>query len=185
MTLNASESLVGANGRVYVAPAGTASPSTSTSALSADWIELGFTTAEGVQFQVTRNFVDVESWQTAFPIRKLNTTITGKVMTKLIQFNEITLPLALGGGTISETSGAYTFTPAPAGTIDERALVVEWNDNGKHYRIYVSRVVNSESVDIALTRTNVATLPLGFDILGSNDGSPPFTWLTDDANWAV
>ena len=184
MTLNASESLVGANGRIYVAASGTGAPASATSALSADWTELGYTTADGVNFQITRNFVDVESWQTAFPIRKLNTTITGKVIAKLIQFNEKTLPLALGGGTIEETSGVYTFTPAAAGVVDERALIVEWSDGSKNYRIHVSRVVNAESVDIALTRTNVATLPLSFDILGSNDGSQPFTWITNDTNWA-
>jgi hypothetical protein len=185
MAQTASESVVGASGKVYIADAGTTAPTSATSTLSADWTELGLITSDGVSFNVSKSYSDVESWQTAYPIRKINTTLAGAVSFALIQFNETTLPLALGGGSVASSGGVYTFTPADAGTVDERAIVVEWADGAKNYRIHVSRAINTEAVDVKLTRTSVATLPLKFEILGSNDASAPFTWITNDESFGA
>lgn len=182
MAINADEVRVAGAGHVYVAPAGTALPTSPTAALSAAWTDLGYVTEDGVSFSFNRDTTDLNAWQ-GTKLRVLTTAEPAEVSFALMQSNDLTLPVALGGGTVTEESnGLYKFTPPASGTNTERALVVEFNDGSISYRYCISRVQISGEVAFTLTRGEALTYPLTFGIL---DDDPKYVILTNDAAWDV
>lgn len=183
MPINADEVRVAGAGHVYVAPAGTALPTSPTSALSAAWTDLGYVTEDGVTFTFSRETTDLNAWQ-GDKLRVLTTAEPAEVSFALMQSNDVTLPIVFGGGTVTEpSSGSYLFTPPAAGTNTERALVVEFSDGDSiDYRYCISRVQISGEVSFTLTRGEALSYPLTFGIL---DDDPKYTILTNDPAWDV
>jgi hypothetical protein len=178
---NASETLVGANGAIYVAPVGTAEPSQPDSVLTGGWTELGYLSEDGVTWSVGRDTQDINAWQSFYPIRTLVTAQTSSVNFTLRQWNAETMVLALGGGDVTEpTTGVFQYTPPAAGTLDERAVIVDWQDGTRNYRLIIKRAVVTDAVETQLQRGAAADLPITFNVLGAADGDAPFYLLTDD-----
>lgn len=96
------------------------------------------------------------------------------------QWNAETLILALGGGTVTESTGIYTYEPPAPGSIDERAVIVDWNDGDRNYRLIVRRAVVSDAVETQLQRGAAADLPVTFTVLGNQTGDSAFILLSDD-----
>ena len=177
---NANETLVGANGSIYVGAVGTAEPSQPDSTL-VGWTELGYLSEDGVTWSVGRTTEDVNAWQSFYPVRTLVTAQTSTLSFTLRQWNPETLVLALGGGEIDEpTSGVFQYSPPTAGSLDERAVIVDWQDGARNYRLIVRRAVVSDAVETQLQRGAAADLPITFNILGNAEGDAPFILLTDD-----
>ena len=63
MAISADEVRVAGTGHVYVAPKGTALPTTVEAALPADWTDLGYVTTDGVSFTFSRETEDLDAWQ--------------------------------------------------------------------------------------------------------------------------
>jgi len=99
-----------------------------------------------------------------------------------MQWNEETVPLALGGGTISATTGTETkYVPPAAGTVDERIFVVEWIDDTNDYRLVIPRGMVIDVSDIELTKSQAAELALTVEVLGSTPDD--FIIFTNDPAW--
>ena len=178
---NASETLVGANGYVWVGPVDSTEPTNPTSAPSAAWTELGYLSEDGVTWSVSKTMEDINAWQSFYPIRQIVTATSSTLAMTMRQWNEQTLVLALGGGTVDETAGIFTYTPPEPGSIDERAVMVDWNDGDRNYRLIVRRAMVSDAVETQLQRGAAADLPVTFTVLGNQTGDAPFILLTDDA----
>lgn len=174
------EVVVGANGRILVAPVGTAAPVDITADPSATWVELGYASDEGVTFTVGKEIEDVNAWQSFFPIRKIVTAMSGELAFELAQWNRDTVPLAFGGGLVTEPSaGAYHYEPPEPGTVDERALILEFEDGAKSYRIVVPRGMVTEDVETEINKAPNSVLPITFAALGEA-GVAPWYLDTDD-----
>lgn len=163
MPADANEVVVGSNGKVYVAPAGTALPTNTATALNAAFKDVGYVSEDGVSFTDSKDLEDVEAWQSFYPIRKL---ITGKNMAVefvMRQWNEDTIKVAFGGGTISRTAGITTYRPPkPDDGLDYRAVVIEWYDGASTYRFVIPRCVIDGEVSPQVVRTAAADLPVSF-----------------------
>ncbi len=182
---NAEETLVGASGAVYVAPVGSTEPTTSRGTLSAAWTELGYLSEDGVTWSVGRSTEDVSAWQSFYPIRTLVTAQTSTLGMTLRQWNADTIVLALGGGTITEDTGEYTYEPPAPGDLDERAIIVDWSDGSRAYRLIVRRAVVSDAVETQLQRGAAADLPVTFNVLGSTAEIQPFILITNDDSFGA
>lgn len=182
---DASQTLVGASGRIYVAAVASTEPTTPTATPSNAWTELGYLSEDGVSWSVSKTTEDISAWQSFFPIRTLVTAQSSTLSMTLRQWNADTLVLALGGGTVTEALGVYKYEPAEPGTIDERAIIVDWNDGSRNYRLIVRRAVVSDAVETQLQRGAAADLPVTFNVLGNQDGEAPFILLTDDDAFAA
>lgn len=182
-----SEILVGANGTVRVAPVGTAAPADIASAFSGTWVDLGYTNQDGVTLTDSKTLATVDVWQLFYPARRI---ITGRSFTAamvLAQWNEITVPLAFGGGTVTPTTGPpayYTYTPPAPSVLDERALAIEWTDGSRTYRLIIPKGVVTDNVSSKLTKAGPAELPLTFEATVA-DGSNPYTLITNDPVFAT
>lgn len=188
---DASEVVVGANGRVLVAPAGTALP-TNMAAPNAAFIEVGYVSEDGVTFTDGQDREDIGAWQSFYPIRKVVTGKNSGVEFVMRQWNEHTVKLAFGGGTISRTGGVSTYTPPEPGDLDERAMIVEWEDGDDTYRLVFPRGEVTGEVSSNVTRTAAADLPISFESTpagvpsGPSDlANQPWYLLTDADQFAI
>lgn len=187
MPIDTNEIVVGSTGKIFVAPVGTVAPVDVATAWVAAWIDLGYATEDGVTISKTRDIEDIPAWQSFYPVRKIVTGENFTVSFSLMQWNENTIKLAFGGGTVTTTAGPpahYLYTPPAAGVLDERALGVEWTDGTKIYRLACPKVILTDAVESNVTRTDAAALPLTFGVIGDAVASP-FIIRTNDPAWAA
>lgn len=180
MPNNSDEIVVGANGTVRVAPVGTTQPTNPTSSPVAAWIDLGYVNEDGATFTDSKDIEDINSWQSFYPTRKVVTGKEATISFALQQWNENSVPLAFGGGSVTNPSvGVWRYAPPDPSVIDYRALMLDWTDGSKHYRLIFPKGLVTEAVETQLVRTDSAELPITFAAVPAT-GADPYILLTDD-----
>lgn len=177
--MDASQIIVAGMQRILVAPVGTAPPDDIAEEPSADWTDLGYTTEDGIAFSFGLDTDDLMTSQSLDPVRKLTTGRPKTVTASLRQFNETTLILALGGGNFTSDADGWEVEPAPSSFIDERALIVEFEDGAKKVRFIGYRVMVSEAVEFTLVNTTGLAFPLTFSVLANEPHT--FRWQGNPA----
>lgn len=188
MPLNNNEIRVAGNGRVYVAPAGTALP-IDMAALAAAYVDVGSTNEDGAVISRSIDQEGVSIWQSSVPARYLITGVEVTVNFTLMQFNEFTVPLYFGGGAVTSTGTApnqvFTYNVTSAATVDERVMVIEAYDGTLTYRYVFPRVMVQETDDLQLQRTAATGLGVTFGVMAPATGTNMMTVITNDQNWAA
>lgn len=182
MAVNASELVVAGTGNVYVAAVSTAFPSTPSTSPSGSWTDIGYLTDDGVKITPSADVKKIMAWQATYPVRAVLTSRGLVVTMTFLQWNEVNLPLALGGGAITG-SGPYTFTPDTTGTPTEKALLVRATDGSKKYDVQLARVMPVDLAEIGLVKTDAAGLQVGLEVLQPTSGSP-YLIVADDSAFA-
>lgn len=191
-TANTSDQvLVGSSGTVYVGtPSLITAPTDSDSALDTDFTQLGFISEEGVVVQDSKDVTEIKAWQSPYPVRRLVTERAFQVSFSLEQWNWLTLPFAMGGGTLTEPgAGEYKYTPPDADDLDERSMVIQWSDptagaGTRDYRLYIPRGIVVEPVEFNVRRTENAMFPITFAAI-FNGTDPIYSLFTDDPAFEV
>lgn len=183
MANDADQIVVASNGTVYVAATSATAPTTATNSLTG-FTELGFVTEEGVTFTDSKEITDINVWQQFYPARKIVTSKASSVSFQLREWRAHNVQLAFGGGTITGSGSNYTYVPPAAGTIDERSMVIDWQDGSKNYRLYIPRGIVSDAVETNLVRTNSAVLPITFSVTPASDTADPYKLFTNDPAFA-
>ena len=185
-TANSSgQVLVGASGTVYVAPVATAAPTDSGTALNAAFIEQGFVSADGVTIRDSKDVAEIMAWQSPYAVRRLVTGRTFEVEFGLEQIHWSSLPFALGGGPLSEpTPGNYKFVPPDADDLDPRALVIQWVDGTRDYRLYIPQGIVTGAVEFTVKRDEAVVLPITFSAIYDGTNSV-YSLFSDDAAFEV
>jgi hypothetical protein len=164
MPLNASEIRVAGTGRVLVAPAHTAPPANFTTDWSNSWLDLGYTTADGVKFTKKDKLDPVDTWQTVAAIRYVYSDRDLSVKFALLQVNMDTLAFFFGTPQASPTG--LTFEIAASPVVDERALGIEFRDGPDvTHRFVIHRGVVTDTDETSLTRTSAIKLGVTFTAL--------------------
>lgn len=178
---NSADTLIAGSGQVYVAPVGTALPTTPTDSLNASFVGLGYHTEDGVSLSAPVNIIEHPAWQSKHPIRREVDSREFSLSFSLLQWDEDTVPLAFGGGTISSVSGGYKFSPPePTDAIAEKALICDIDDGTERTRIIIPRGSVTEGVDTSLTRSAMSALSVTFKALQPSDGSVPWYFVSSD-----
>lgn len=165
MSLDATEAVVAGSGHIYVAAEGTPLPD-DLAALTSPWVELGYTTEDGVTFNLARSTSDINAWQAADPIRVVETSRAITVAAVLRQFaNPDNLDAAFGGGTFTPgpTFGTYVLPGAGENTV--RVLVVDAIDGDVTVRFVYDRVQQMADIQSQLQRGDTVNLPLEYKVL--------------------
>ena len=180
MPIAGSEVRVGANGNIYIAPSGTAGPANMAAAWTG-FTDLGYATEDGVTIGRALTTEQVRAWQSISAIRYLVTEVAFTINFSLLQWNETSLPLWLGGGTVvNQGSGSFKYSVSSAPTIDERVLGVQWIDGTINYRAVIGRCMVTESGESSVNRGSPVPLPLTFGAMAPSSGSELAYILTDD-----
>jgi hypothetical protein len=173
--------LVGADSHVYVAPVGTSPGTDPAVALSATWKEVGYTARDGIEVTPSEETTDVEAAQDMYAPRIITTGRALEIAFTMLEWNDVTLPLAFGGGAIVTATGVSTYNPPQAQASDLRALALEWADGAKKYRFVVvrSRVTTQGSFNVGPTAA--AVLPITLRALGAGQSLPFYLMSNDPA----
>ena len=185
MALDPSEIVVAGTGSIRVAPVGTAEPADIGETPSATWVDLGYTTTDGVEFTFDRTTQEIMAWQSMDPVRVLATAEPKSIAFSLEQISKETWQFALGGGTVSGTLGEYLFEPPVPGTVDERAMMVELVDGAKKYRFIFRRGMQNGAVTFSGVREDSTNLPIEYKVLAAPTGiTHAYIMQTNDPSFA-
>jgi hypothetical protein len=177
MSLTPEAVRVAGTGEVYFAPVDTAAPTDSVTELPSAWKGLGYTSPDGVQFNVSRDTNQIDAWQGS-KVRVVTNSENLTLQTTLIETKTETLLVAFGGGVVID--GDYT--PPAEGENAIRSLVVDFTDNDITYRYYFPRVQVEGDVSFNLTRTDA----VGYEVtLGVLSSDPRWELFTDDTDHLV
>lgn len=171
-------------GHVYAAPVGTDFPASIADAVDLDdWADLGYCNEDGVKFEFGNEVNKIPAWQSFDPVRIIKTAVPKKVSFTLLQWNQHTLLLGLGGGDIDEgDTGEYTYEPPDPSFVDTRAFIIEGVDGEKNYRFCYRKGLNTAGVEFSFVRANAVEFPIAIEILAADGGGSPFFIQTDDIN---
>lgn len=175
MANDATEVRVAGAGQVFAAPEGSTLPTDVATALDAAFVDMGYVTPDGVTFTHGRETEDLDAWQGS-KVRVLTLSEPVSVAFALMQTSGDVLKLAFGGGTITDNTTYYNFTP-PVGSNAVRALVIEFTDGALKYRYVIPRAQIEGEVSYTLTGQDALTYPLEFGVL---DNTPKWELITDD-----
>lgn len=185
--VDSDELVIAADASVNIAPVGTTGPNNIATALNASFVNLGFTSEDGIEMTPSLDMFEVRAHQARYPVRRGISGQNLELGLTLLQWNEEAVKLAFGGGTVATTAGPpayYTYTPPDSD--DEpyyRAMVLEWEDGSKTYRLHVPKVLVTDVSSITLARTDAAGIPLTFEVIYT-DGVQPFSLITNDPAFA-
>lgn len=185
MALNPEEIIIGGNHRVHVAPEGTTLPTSISDLLDGAFVDLGYTEQTGVKFTDTKTIGKVLPSQSFYPVRQYVQDREATVEFSLLQWNEESLILAFGGGTVTEPSvGKFRYHPPAPQSIGVSAMVVDIQDGTRNFRITIERGFVTSNTVSTFSRTAAGMLPITFSVLAPL-GTDPWTFDTDDAIFGV
>lgn len=175
-----AEIVVGANGTIRFAPVGTAAPASEAAVVDAAWVDAGYASEDGVTFTDAKTLEEIPVWQLFGPARRIVSARDVTVAFALRQWSGPNLKFALGGGTITAPSpGHFKYVPPDPEDVDEKALMIDWADGTKLYRLVLIRGMVTENVETNLVRTAAADLPITF-ALNWDDAGDSWYLLTND-----
>lgn len=176
MPLQVDQVIVGAFGNIFVADGGTTLPADYDAAVAAiaaetTFVSLGYVDENGISFTSGKTEVDINSWQTQDPIRKIITARTGSFTAALMQINESTLPFALGGGAWTQGTGdefVYEF-PLASDAPQEKVMLIDIEDGTNQVILGFYRAIVTGDVTTSWVRGEAAKLPLTVSLLADAD----------------
>ncbi len=175
MALNSANLVVGANADAFVAPVGTAAPVDIATALNAAFINVGVLSVDGASISPNVETEDIVGWQSFYRYRTIVTGRDWQLSFTMLQFDAFTLPLALGGGTVTTITGPpvhYKYVPPAPESVDERAFVLQWKDGSYTFRLHAPRVMAADLGEVALSRSDTANMEVTFNVLGTTGADP-------------
>jgi hypothetical protein len=161
MALNAENVVVGITGKVYAGPTTATAPTSSTATLTG-FSELGYVSADGVEFATDKSTNQIRAWQNADLVREVVTegTVTYKFM--LLETTEDVIEAYFGSTMVD---GKVQLNPTSTG--GRKSFVIDVVDGAKAIRHYVpsgeilsveaQKIQNGEAVAYGLTVTAYAS----------------------------
>ncbi|MFE4334261.1 phage tail protein [Streptomyces sp. NPDC056831] len=188
-----SEVRIAGAGSVWVAPAGTTVTDTLAASMTAPWINLGFTSSDGVKFNKKDKNDPIDTWQSTAPARFILTDRDVTLKFQLLQMSKDTFQFYMGtgstslvtaGSTAEATAKKLELTGAPGGQ-DQRAIAIDFKDNNGttdlRYRLVVPYAAVSDVEELSLARTGAIKLGVTVTTLsGDKPNDPMATWLVSD-----
>ncbi|MFD1828587.1 MULTISPECIES: phage tail protein [Streptomyces] len=186
--MNPNQIRVAGNGRILVAPVGTDAPADTASAWGAGWVDVGYTSSDGVKFGRSEKTTQIDTWQSVGPARFIYEDRDMTVKFSMLQFNPDTLPLYFGGGEVRETStgsGVYQYDVLSDPIPDERALGLEFTDGEDVvYRFILPRGQVTDTDEVEMNRKGSLKLGVTFTAMAVDSTRPLATWLVKDSDFA-
>lgn len=182
MTLNPDAITVAQSGNVYVGALTDTPPTDPSDTPSSPFLHTGLISEEGATFVDSKTLEPIPVWQLFYPARRIVTEKDATVAFAMSEWNNTTVPLAYGGGEITEpASGIYRYAPPAPGVIDERQMIIKWVDGDKDYMLVIPRGMVTEDVETNLIRTDNAELPITFGVNGQESVDPWYLLTNDPA----
>lgn len=188
MAGDSSQIVVAGTGTVWIAPYGTTLPTGATSVLEtldAAFVDLGFTTEDGVTLNDGVSVDEINAWQSSYPVRRLVSEYTGSVAFDLLQWSKDIFEQVLHG-VVTETvvNTVHKFTPTRDGVVAEKSIIIDFADGAEDYRWVFPKVGLAADIEIPLVRTAAAAIPTEWGVVGG-DAAGAWFMLTSDQNFSI
>jgi len=172
MAGDASQIVVAGTGVVSIAPYGTTLPvfdTTLRETLDAAFVDVGFTTEDGVTVTDGVSVNEIMAWQSSYPVRRVVESYTGAVKFDLLQWSKDIFEQVLHG-VVTEpvASTVHLFTPTRDGVVAEKSIVVDLDDGTTQYRWVFPRVGLAADIEIPLVRTAASVIPTEWGVIGGD-----------------
>jgi hypothetical protein len=151
---------------VYVAPVGTAAPTTEAVALNAAFIDLGHIADDAPSISPSSETNEITDWLGV--LVRATTTTTWSVSVPLLETTAEALKLAFGGGTLTTTASGMKFVPTEL--TQERAMVIHMVDGDFTYRFYFARVIVTEVGEVSPSSTDGTVWEITFTVAAPSSG---------------
>jgi hypothetical protein len=161
MALTAENVVVGITGKVYVGATSATAPTSSTSTLTG-FTELGYVSADGVEFATDKSTNQIRAWQNSDLVRESITEATVTYSFMLLETTQEVLEAYFGGSLVG---GKIAYNPSNTG--GRKSFVIDVVDGAKAIRHYVpsgeilsveaQTIVNGEAIGYGVTVTAYAT----------------------------
>lgn len=178
----ADEVVVAADAQIYMGDVGSSAPTNSYGAVDAAFEDLGYVSEDGFDLGETRDLVDIRAMQSFY---KLFSLVNAKDFTlgfTLLQWNQNTISLALGGATVEYVGGEWHIEPPAPDVIDVRAFVFDWQQSGAYFRLYIPRAQMTSALTVKLARTSAAGLPVVVSAMPVSASDNPYElWISSEA----
>lgn len=184
MALNADNVRAGLDGRLYVAPIGSAAPVDLTTAWDAAWIDFGYLSDDGVSMSYSTETDDINAWQSLTPVRKILTGVDMTLQFTAIEFKRNVVTLYFPNSSIATSGGVHTLSIPSSPDPDERAIGLEWTDKSYTHRLVIPRGEVTDRGEIPISRGGAVGLQMTVSAY-ANSTPDIATWLTDDPAWAA
>lgn len=189
MPQDTAELVVGATGAVYVAPVGTALPTSIATALNVAYVDLGLITEDGVTVSPSVSQEVIRAWQMLTRARTLITERDFEIEFAMMQWNETTVPFAMGGGAIvvdvAGPPAEYSYDFPDSDVRDERSMVIEWQDGTKDYRLVIPRLEVTDLASFTVAKTDTANLGVTLNVVANPADAYTMRIQSDDPAFAV
>jgi hypothetical protein len=167
-------------GTLYVAPIGTAEPTTITSPWNVAFVALGYTES-GHIFTSGLTVTPIIPAEAYFPLTNIVTAKDSKVAFALMQMTAANLQTAFNGGTITTLGGGggVTYDPPAIGT--EVRCMLGWQSDDLTERLIFRQCFNTDPSAMSRVKTAAVTIPVGFDLELPGGGLQPWRWFATAA----
>lgn len=161
MALSAENVMVGITGKVYSGPTSATAPLASDSAL-VGFTELGYVSADGIEFTWDKSTNQIRAWQNADLVREVVTEATVTYTFMLLETNQAVIETYFGTAMVD---GRIELNPASTG--GRKSFVIDIVDGDKVVRHYIpsgeiltveaQTFANGEPIMYGVTITGYAT----------------------------
>jgi hypothetical protein len=187
MAGNANQIVVAGTGVVWIAPYTTALPPETAvfDTLDAAYVDMGFTTDDGVTLRDGITVEEINAWQSLYPVRRVVSTYTGAILFDLLQWSKDIFEQVLGGVTTEPVSDTvHKFVPTRDGVVLEKTIIVDFEDGTEDYRWVFPKVALGADIEIPIDKKVAATIPTEWGVLGG-DAAGSWYMLTTDQNFTI
>lgn len=134
MAFDTDAVIIGGTGHMYVGDVGATAPVDLLTPWSTSvWSDLGWIGPDGLSMTPGADTEDITAWQADYPIRRIITARTFEVSATFLEWNKLTVPLAFGGGDITQVDAGNPFVISTAYTLGQ--FVEPIAPNGRIYEV--------------------------------------------------
>lgn len=182
---DSQQTFIAGTGAVYLGEVGADFEQDPDEPVGDELSEIGYLTTDGLGFNDSPEYLDVESWQSPRRIRRKRQSIVTTVTCSLQQWNNENLVLAHNGGEfVDEGGGLIRFDPPDVeDDLPEYLLVVDVQDGERKSRYAFYDVGNDGGIDTSFQRSSESVLPVTFEVLEFEDGPKPWNFWSNDPSF--
>lgn len=152
-----SEIVIGASGKVLVAPLATSAPADPFAVWPVGWTDIGLISEAGVKLHDGKTLNEIKAWQLFYAARRIITMREFKLSFGLVQVNKTVIPLAFGGGTVTAGVGAGAATISNAALTSNVATITTAAPHGFVVGAQVTVACSNALYNGTFTITSVPT----------------------------
>jgi len=169
MALDSGNVRLAPTGHVYVAPFGTALPTSATSGLNAAFKELGYIDENGVSVTPSVNTNGIPAWQAAVDVKTVLTSVALDVKFTAMEITQVTTAEFFFGISWTNSLGQGFLSMSSNPTLAERSMIIDWTDDTNFAnRLILNRGIVTDRQDMQIQRTQALVLGMTFHVLDNN-----------------